>query len=215
MDHFTPIDKETWPRKALFELYTKAWMEMTFSASKKLRAENLVKLQKARGQKLVPALLYIFAKELSRDQAFTVANKDGVLGCWDKIHPIYPVLNDTGTFTFHTTPVDGDFQSFYDAYLREKAENFDKLGAYASSDMPFNGFIISIMPYFAFDSFSFSLKNIKNYYAPIISIGKYDENGLLPVSATVHHAVCDGYHLSALFDRLQAAFDRPEECLGI
>ena len=212
MDRFTEIDRETWPRKALFDLYTRSWMEMTFSATQKLRAEKLVKLQKARGQKLVPALLYIVSREVSRDRAFTVANKDGVLGYWDRIHPMYPVLNENGSFSFHTTLVEGDFPSFYQAYLREKEENADKTGAYACT-MPLNTFTLSIMPYFAFDSFSFSLKNVKNYFAPIVSIGQYDENFLLPIAVTVNHAVCDGYQLSELFRRLQEAFENPEAWL--
>ena len=213
MDRFTKIDMETWPRRELFELYTKSWMSTSFSATVKIRAENLVKLQKERGQKLVPALLYIVSRELSGDQAFTVAVQDGFLGYWDRIHPVYPVLNGNGTFTFHTTPVDGGFQRFYEAYLREKEENADKLGAYASSDMPVNNYIFLIMPWLAFDSFSFALKNQKNYFAPIISIGKYDENCCLPFSATVNHAVCDGYQLSEFFRRIQEAFENPEEWL--
>ena len=173
MDRFTEINKETWPRRELFERYTKSWMEMTFSVSLKLRAEHLVKWQQAQGQELTPALLYIFSKELSRDQAFTMAVKDGVLGYWDKIHPLYPVLREDGNFTIHTTPVDGDYPGFYAAYLRERAENAGKTGAYAS-ELPVNGYILYIMPYFAFDSFSFAPKNLKNYFAPIMSIGKYD-----------------------------------------
>ena len=88
-------------------------------------------------------------------------------------------------------------------------------GANCVSEIPLNNYVISIMPFFAFDSFSFSLKNIKHYYAPILSIGQYDpESGLMPVAATVNHAVCDGYHLSGLFRRIQAAFDNPEEWLA-
>ena len=130
MDHFVEIDKATWPRRELYELYTKTWMEQTFSASVKLRVEKLINCQKAHGQKLVPALLYIFSRELSRDQAFTLAIKGGTLGCWDRIHPVYPVRNENGTFTFHTTPVGDDFASFYEAYMREKEENAGKMGSY-------------------------------------------------------------------------------------
>ncbi len=213
MDCFTPIDKETWPRKSLFELYTRSWMEMTFAVSVKVRAEKLVKLQKERGQKLVPALLYIVSREVSRDQAFTVAIKDGVLGYWDRMHPMYPVLNDNGTFSFHTTPVDGDFPTFYQAYLREKEENAGKTDAYAC-EMPFNVYTLSIMPFFAFEAFAFSMKNPKNFLAPIISIGKYDEDYRMPMAATVNHAICDGYQASELFRRIQEAFDHPEEALG-
>lgn len=74
--------------------------------------------------------------------------------------------------------------------------------------------MISIMPFFAFDGFTYSLKNIKNYFAPIIAIGKYDEEYRLPVSATVNHATCDGWHLSELFRRVQEDFDHPEEALS-
>ena len=203
---------ETWPRKELFELYTKSWMSTSFAASMKLRAEKLVKLLKARGQKLVPALLYVISREVSRDPAFTVAIQDGVLGNWEKIHPVYPVLNDNGTFTFHNTMLTDNYQDFYGAYLREKEENAGQKGAYASI-MPLNNYIISIMPFFAFDSFSFALKNQKNYFAPILSVGKYDEDYRMPVSATVNHAVCDGYQVSELFRRVQEAFDNPEEWL--
>ena len=97
--------------------------------------------------------------------------------------------------------------------MREKEETVGKTGAYVST-VPLNNYIISIMPYFAFDSFTFSLKNQKNYYAPILSVGKYDENYLLPIAATVNHAVCDGYHVSELFRRVQEAFDNPAEYLS-
>ena len=213
MDQFTQIDKKTWARKHLFALYTKPYMLTNFSASMKLKAEKLVKYQKAQGQKLVPALLYIISKEISKDTAFTVAVKDGFLGYWDSMHPMYPVLNENGTFTFHTTRVAGTFPEFYDAYLREKEENAGKTGAYASL-MPLNSYVISIMPYFAFDSFSFELKGQKDYFAPVVSVGKYDENYLMPVAVTVNHAVCDGYQLSELFNRIQKAFDNPGEYLS-
>ncbi len=214
MDLFTPIEKETWPRRELFQLFSKSMMGAGFSASVKLRAENLVKLQKARGQKLVPALLYVFAKEISRDPAFTFAVKDGVMGHWDRMHPMYPVLNENGTFTFHTTRADGDYRSFYEAYMREKTEYTEKPAAYAS-DMPFNCFSISTMNYFPFDSFSFSMNNnYKFSYAPVVSIGKYDENYEMTVSVAVNHAVCDEKNVAELFTRLQAAFDSPEEYLG-
>ena len=212
MDRFFEIDKETWPRKELFNLFSKPWMATSFTANMKLRAEKLVRLQKARGQKLVPALLYIFSRELSRDQAFTIAVKDGVLGFWERIHPMYPLLNENGTFTFHTARVDGDFPAFYDAYMREKTENEGKLGAYAS-DMPFNVFSISVMNYFPFDSFSLSMNINKFSYAPYVFMGKYDESYRLPASVTVNHAVCDGFHVSELFRRVQEAMDAPEEYL--
>lgn len=214
MDRFTPIDVKTWPRKALYELYNKSWMEASFSATMRVKVENLVKYQKERGQKFVPALLYIFTKELSGDPAFTLAVQDGQVGHWERLHPMYPVLNENGTFTFHYTPVEGDFRSFYDAYLREKEESAGRIGAYASGNMPFNSYCISIMNYFPFDSFSFSMKNNKNYYAPVIFIGKYGEDCLMPVSVTVNHAACDGFHVSELFRRLQEAFDHPEKWLA-
>ncbi len=212
MDHFTEIDKETWPRMECYKLYTTKWLEQTFSATMKMSVEKLINCQKAHGQKLVPALLYIFSREFSRDQAFTIAVKDGKLGYWDRIHPVYPVLNENGTFSFHTTPVRDDFGSFYDAYMREREENADKTGINVSLLFT-NGYVISIMPFWPFESLSHSLKYIKNYYAPIVAIGKYDEEYRLPVAVTVNHAVCDGWHLSELFRRVQEAFDNPEEYL--
>ena len=210
LDKFTPIDRENWERKELFELYTEIWTATTFAASVRLDVEKLVKTQKERGEKLVPALLYVFSREVSRDMAFTVAVRDGVVGSWEKMHPMYPVLNENGTFTFHSTRVDGDYASFYSAYMEEKVRTAGRIGAFASS-MPPNSYIISIIPYMDFEGFSFAMKNPKYYLAPIIEIGKYDEKYTMPASITVNHAVCDAHHISELFNRVQRALNHPEE----
>ena len=210
-DKFTPIDRENWPREEIYRVYTELWTTTLFSVTVRIDVTETVRETKRRGEKFVPAVLYLFSRELSRQENFTLAVRDGILGCWERLHPLYPVLNETGNFTFHTTPYYGGYRQFYRAYIAEQERNGASLAAFAEP-APENNFIISIMPYLKFEGFSFSLKNAKNYYTPTVSVGKYyEENGRLymPVSVTVNHAASDANHLNILFSGVEAAMQSP------
>ncbi|MBQ4427272.1 MAG: hypothetical protein II881_05920 [Oscillospiraceae bacterium] len=212
MDEFTPIDRMSWARESLFRLYTEVFTTTHFSSSVRLDVTNTVKMAKREGKKLVPAILYCFSREISKRDELRVAERNGVLGRWNIMHPVYPVLNDDGNFTFHTVCYTENYAEFYAAYIAEAERNRAARGAYADS-APENGFIISVMPYFDFESFGFSFKNAKGYYTPIVSVGKYrDENGrlTLPAAVTVNHAAADGYHIASLFDGVGRLLAEPE-----
>ena len=78
-----------------------------------------------------------------------------------------------------------------------------------------NLFNVSCIPWSSFTGFNLNLQNGYDYFLPIFTIGKYFSDGgkmRLPLAVQVHHAVCDGYHLSRFMNGLQTWMDAfPQE----
>ncbi len=78
---------------------------------------------------------------------------------------------------------------------------------------PANTFPLSCIPWVSFTGFHLSVYHNAGYLRPIFTLGKYfkqDGKMWLPLSAQVHHAVCDGYHLGRFLNEVQAlAFAAP------
>ena len=78
-----------------------------------------------------------------------------------------------------------------------------------------NLFNVSCIPWSSFTGFNLNLQNGYDYFLPIFTIGKYFSDGgkmRLPLAVQVHHAVCDGYHLSRFINGLQTWMDAfPQE----
>lgn len=92
----------------------------------------------------------------------------------------------------------------------------DTKGLFVKENPPPNTFPISMIPWASFSGFNLNIVNEADYLLPIITGGKYTEQGgrvLLPVSLQVHHAVCDGYHASMFFKELQSLADSFEDWL--
>jgi chloramphenicol O-acetyltransferase type A len=62
------------------------------------------------------------------------------------------------------------------------------------------------LPWISFTGFNLNFFNDNEFLLPIITIGKYVEQGntlQLPVCLQVHHAIADGYHASQFMNDLQ------------
>ena len=65
---------------------------------------------------------------------------------------------------------------------------------------------MSCIPWTNFTGFNLNLQQGYEYLLPIFTIGKYfsdEEKILLPLAIQVHHAVCDGFHLSRFINDLK------------
>ena len=99
---FTPIDKETWPRREYFDHYVTR-NPCTYSMTVRLDVTNI----KKRGLRLYPALLYALATVVNRHQEFRYSIREGVLGFYDRLEPSYAVFHkEDETFSLLWTPYD-------------------------------------------------------------------------------------------------------------
>ena len=210
---FTPIDLRSWPRGQLFYYFSK--MAPTgYSLTVNLDVTQLRTVLKSEGLKFFPAYLWLVTKNLNSQTEFKVAEKDGVLGCYDKLTPLYAHFHgDDHTFSLMWTEYDEDFSVFYQAY-QENQEKYGHIHGVLSQPQippPENAYTVSCIPWVEFSHFAVHSYENKPYYFPSVEAGKFFEAGertIMPLSITCHHATTDGYHVQRFLEALQADMDR-------
>ena len=209
MDHFEPIDMETWPRAEIYKQYTQLWTTVTYTFTKKLDVTKLVPYLKQRGIKLIPALVWLSSRAVNSVENFRLGIQNEALVRWDMVHPLVPAVNSTGNMSFHSLRHNDSFPEFYAAYLAEQQEFGDRTNLWTNGPAPDNYFFVSVLPWLEYDSLSMQLKNAKGYYAPYVAMGKYNERMELPCTIMVNHATIDGLFVHQFYEHMQQAMDDP------
>ena len=81
----------------------------------------------------------------------------------------------------------------------------------AKPNAPENTFPVSMIPWSSFEGFNLNLQKGYSYLLPIFTMGRFEVvNGrcLLPLAVQVHHAICDGFHLSRFINELQEMIEQ-------
>ncbi|HAP8158089.1 TPA: type A chloramphenicol O-acetyltransferase, partial [Enterococcus faecium] len=169
-----------------------------------------------KGYELYPALIHAIVSVINRNKVFrTGINSEGNLGYWDKLEPLYTVFNkETEKFSNIWTESNASFNSFYNSYKNDLFKYKDKNEMFPKKPIPENTVPISMIPWIDFSSFNLNIGNNSRFLLPIITIGKFyskDDKIYLPFSLQVHHAVCDGYHVSLFMNEFQNIIDNVNE----
>lgn len=214
---FHPIHMETWPRAQTFYYYTQM-APTSYSATVMMDVTVLRKTLKERGYKFFPAYLYLVTRAVNRQQELKIGVREDVVGWWDGLTPAYPQFHmDDKTTSLLWTEYDESFAVFYRRYLTDTQTYGDSHGILTSKGIPLpNSYIVSCIPWLPFHSFSLHNHGIKDYYLPSFEAGKFTESQgktMMPLSATVHHATTDGYHLHVFFEELKRLMEEPDEWL--
>lgn len=91
---FIKIDKEKWQRKKVFELYSKDIL-CTYSMTINLDITGLKNKIEIKQLKFFPVILYGLSKFVNKYKEFRMdLNKDGELGYYDEINPIFTVFEE-------------------------------------------------------------------------------------------------------------------------
>ena len=119
-DHFTPIDLSTWPRTQIFYYFSK--MAPTgYSITVDVDITKMRSTLKNKGMKFFPAYLWLTTKILNMFPEFRTAVKDGQIGYYDTLIPLYATFHeDDKTFSLMWTEYAEDFPEFYDNYLENQ-----------------------------------------------------------------------------------------------
>lgn len=199
--NFEKIDLNLWKRKAYFEHYFSN-VPCTYSMTVNLDISKIQSL------KLYPTMLYLIAAAVNRHEEFRMAlDGEANVGVFDCVHPCYTVFHkESEMFSNLWTEFDEDYETFCDSYHQDIALYGNIEQPEAKPNTPQNTFPISMIPWTTFSGFNLNLQKGYDYLPPIFTMGKFFEDGgktLLPLSIQVHHAVCDGFHLSRLINELQ------------
>ena len=218
MARFTPIDMNTWPRREHFHYF--AHMAPTgYSLTAEVDVTRLRAALKRRELKFYPAYLWLVTHSLNAQEAFRLAEKEGVLGVYDTLTPLYAVFHrDDKTFSMQWTAFDEDFAAFYRGWIRDQERYGENHGFLARRDAlpPENAYTVSCMPWVSFRHFAVHSYDSKAYYFPSVEAGRFEEwdgRTILPLSITCHHAATDGWHVKGFLEQLQREADGFEERL--
>ena len=206
--NFTPIDLQTWPRGQMF-YYFSQMAPAGYSITVQVDVTALRKTLKEAGRKFFPAYLWLVTKNLNRQTEFKVADKDGVLGFYDSLTPLYASFHENDhTFSLMWTEYTDDFLQFHQAYLENQAQFGHNHGVLCQPQTPppANAYTVYCVPWVSFTHFAVLSYENKPYYFPSVEAGKFFEEAgriLMPLSITCHHATTDGYHIKCFLDSLQ------------
>ncbi|PJI07614.1 MULTISPECIES: CatA-like O-acetyltransferase [Clostridium] len=214
--NFHTIDMETWPRVQTYKYFTETVSTVIYSINVTINVTKLTNTLKSKGIKFFLAYLYLITRAMGRHREFLMAIQDNVLGYFDYRTPFYPVFHDDDkTITFLWTEYNDDFEAFYKNYISDIKQYGKSHGSMLPKGAPpSNNYIVSCIPWVAFNGMSMQLQNAKNYYAPIFESGKFTKTEgtiTMPLSITVNHAAIDGYHIKMFLDDLQWLIDHTEE----
>lgn len=209
---FTPVDMASWPRCEQYRYFSK--MAPTgWSLTTELDVTALHETVHAHGVKFYAAYLWLVTRALMRQDAFTLAEQDGVPGHYDTLTPLYAVFHeDDETFSLLWTEYSPVFRDFYAAFLRDRSLYGDVHGILAKKEPlpPANAYTVSCLPWTGFSSFAVHSFENKPYYFPSVESGRFlprDGRLLMPLSLTLHHAATDGIHVSRFLTELQRDMD--------
>lgn len=207
---FNKIDILTWSRKEAYNHYLKD-VPCTYSMTVNLDITAFIKTVKQRKLKFFPVMLYGITHTVNHHEEFRMDfDEMKCLGYYSYLNPCYTVFHsENETFTDVWTEYSSDLDVFienYNADMLKYQNNF----AHSKPLVSNNLFNVSCIPWSSFTGFNLNLQKGYDYFPPIFTVGKYFLNGsktLLPLAIQVHHAICDGFHLSRFINDLQKWID--------
>lgn len=216
--NFTPIDLQSWPRGQMFYYFAK--MAPTgYSMTVRMDVTDLRQTVRNAEVKFFPAYLWLVTKNLNQQTEFKVAERDGVLGYYDTLTPLYASFHEGDrTFSLMWTPYSDSFSDFYRQYLDNQRQFGDTRGVLCQPQTPppENAYTVSCVPWISFEHLAVHSYENKPYYFPSVEAGKFSEQGsrlLMPLSLTCHHAATDGYHVNRFLESLQKDMNSFQQCL--
>ncbi|MDO4493176.1 MAG: chloramphenicol acetyltransferase [Clostridia bacterium] len=207
---FTPVDQAAWPRAQMY-YYFSQMAPTGYSMTVDVDVTHLYEAVHRMGVKFFPAYLWLVTKAIAAVPELRTAVKDGAVGYWDVLTPLYPVMHEDGNISLMWTEYDPSFEAFFAAYLENAEQHKDVRGVLGRPGLPpENAYTVSCIPWVGFKHFAIHSYDNKPYYFPSIEAGKYrTENGkrLMPLSVTCHHATTDGLHVARFLEELQHGMD--------
>lgn len=199
------IDLASWNRQEHYRFYRQ--IQCNFSLTAEVDVTNVIDFYRHHNYKFYPVMIHLITQAVNQIPAFKMALKNEQLIEWEIVLPSYTIFHpESETFSSLWTEYHSDLTEFVQAYERDFAEYQHDLALSPKPNLPDNHFNISNLPWTSFSGFNLSFPEVKDHFAPIITMGKFSEKDgkfALPVAIQVHHAVCDGFHLGKFIELIQ------------
>ena len=149
---FNPIDLRTWSRGEVF-WYFSQMAPTGYSMTVKLDITHMKACLDGAKMKFFPAYLWLVTKVLNEQMEFRIAQKDGQVGYYDYLTPLYAHFHEEEkTFSLMWTEFVDDFAAFHQEYLDNQKTNGHHKGVLGQPDqlLPPNAYTVSSVPWIHF-----------------------------------------------------------------
>ena len=202
---YSIIDLSKWDRGELFNFYIKK-LPIVMNLTVDIDVTNLKEFASKNSLSFYATTLWVVSKIINTYEEFKFGwNEKGELIKWDKVSPSYTDFNkETQRFIKLLTEYEDDVFNFCNQVKLDMINN--KNSSSFMENRPSNCFDVSCLPWIKYKSFDAHVFDDGKYLAPVVTWGKYEnENGklIMPLTLNIHHAVCDGFHLSRFFIEVQ------------
>ncbi|WP_057815208.1 CatA-like O-acetyltransferase, partial [Companilactobacillus futsaii] len=163
-----------------------------------------------------PLFIYSIVRVINSNYLYRMDfNEAGELGYYESSVPFYSIFDSrTELFSNIDTPDAYTFAEFDRDYLSDVKKYRGTGKLFPKQPVPKNVVNISMIPWVNYTGFNLNINNNDNYLLPIVTAGRFERAGdeiKLPVTFQIHHAVCDGYHTSQFFIKLQDILNNVDE----
>ncbi len=207
----TPIDLETWPRRAAYEFF-RGFDDPFFNLCSRVEVGRTRAWCRERGASFFLASLHAGLRAVHRVEALRLRTRGEEVVLCDRVNGGSTVLNADESFSFVYFTYRPDLAEFVEE-AQAVLDAHHRAGPTFSPGETDEIIHFSVIPWVHFTSVSHARNHRTGESVPKIIFGRFQEEGercLLPVSIEVHHALVDGLHVGQFFAALQGAFDTPE-----
>ena len=208
------IALDTWPRRKHFAVFGQMdYPHFNVCAPVDLTETRTV--VKEQSGSINHAIVYVLTRAANELEPFRLRIRGDQVVEHATVQPSITVLSDDELFSFCTFSYSTAYAAFCAAaeemIARWKRENVleDEPG---QDDLLF----MTGLPWIAFTSIVHPIHMHPADSIPRIAWGKFDtRNGRveMPLSVQVHHGLMDGFHVGKYYQRVQALFDDPADCM--
>ena len=207
MENYKIFDLNNWERKEHYLYYTNN-LNIEFSITVQLRVDQLLRYCHTSHRRFYAMFICLAAQVVNETDCLKMfRNETGTLCVWNHVHPVYTLFhNDDKTFSDCWSVYHSDPDQMYQTLVSDMETYKDVKGKKKKNGQPANFFCVSCVPWTNFTGYTSRVTNGQPQLFPVITAGKYlsrDDGVFMPVAVATAHAVCDGYHISLFFDRLQ------------
>ncbi len=211
------INLNTWERRSNYDFF-KGFLNPQYSITSEVDCSSSYRNSKADGSSFFVKYLYAILRAVNEvpELCYRIEYTDNeeVVVLYKKISVITPIrIGDNGKFHSVNIPyykTFGKFRKAYETAINAIPEN-DSDPYAAEKNIKSNRHftdqvLLSAMPDLYYTSMTFTQHHKNGSDKPLINVGKaVERNGkmIMPVAVCCHHGLCDGYHLSIFFGKVQ------------
>ena len=201
MNRYREIDKNAWPRRAVFEYY-RTFQNQLFNITLEVNAEPAYRMAKRTGRSFFLSMLYPLLRAVNAVPALRQRILDGERVVeFEHTAALTPILGADDTFTMALT----EYADRFDAFLRqaEPAVAAAKRGEFDPAVRRRQDyFCASCVPWYGFSSLSQAALRLDQSIV-ILAWGKMNRSFTIPVALQLNHALADGRHVGLFLEALE------------